>query len=212
MASGSQLRRATARERSRSGYERRRAELIEAAAHCFRRRGFGQTSFAEVATEMGLDRASLYYYVGGKQELFREVVQDSLTRAVEDAEALLDTPLAGPARVRALVQRLVSACVDGYPFLTVYYQEGVEQIASRDPGWATEMRRQDARQARAVERIVQAGMDDGTLRRVASADVVARSVLGLVLDTCRRQTPEDTPDADALAAEFANLLLEGLST
>jgi hypothetical protein len=93
----------------------------------------------------------------------------------------------------------------------VYYQEDVERIASRDPGWAVEMRRQEARQTRAVERIVQSGMDDGTLRRTASADVVARTILGLVLDTCRRQTPEDTPDADALAAEFANLLLEGLA-
>lgn len=216
MPSGIQRRRAHAREKSGSNYERRRAELIEAAARCFRTHGFGGTNFAEVATEIGLDRASLYYYVGGKQELFREVVQESFVRAVDDTEALLRSPAGGPERVRALVQRLIAACVDGYPFLSVYYQENVDHVASQDPEWAAEMRRLEERQARAVEQIVQAGLDDGTLRPAAPADVVARGILGFVLSTCRWYEPGGEGDdgaatAQALGTAYADLLLAGLA-
>jgi len=44
----------------------------------FRRKGFRAAKLQDIAAEIGLDRASVYYYVSGKEELYKDVVADAV--------------------------------------------------------------------------------------------------------------------------------------
>src|SRR5262245_54419904 len=44
-------------------------EILAGAGRVFRRLGYGQSTLEDVATEVGINRATLYYYVGTKEEL-----------------------------------------------------------------------------------------------------------------------------------------------
>lgn len=59
-----------------SEYVARREKLIKIAAELFQERGYAATRPLDIAKRAGLDRASLYYYIGGKEELFRESLGD----------------------------------------------------------------------------------------------------------------------------------------
>ena len=80
MASGIGRRRAAALAEGGAAYTERRAEIVAAAAQVFRKKGFTATSLADIAESLGTDRATLYYYIGSKDELFHEIVRDAAER------------------------------------------------------------------------------------------------------------------------------------
>src|SRR3712207_3406901 len=80
-----------------SRFGRRRAAIIKSAAHVFGRKGFHATTLDEIAAELQVTKASLYYYFSTKGELLYEVhllsMQDVLSRA-ERIRAAYDSPIA----------------------------------------------------------------------------------------------------------------------
>ena len=68
-------RRKSALEDGSSDYLAKRAELVEIAGRQFKNNGFRATTLAEIGHKAGLDRATVYYYFGSKEELFRECLR-----------------------------------------------------------------------------------------------------------------------------------------
>jgi len=61
--------------RRRSGL-RTRAEIVAAAEQHFARRGFEATRLDDVANEVGIRRAAIFYHFGDKQELYTAVLDE----------------------------------------------------------------------------------------------------------------------------------------
>ena len=52
-----------------------RTDLLDRAVELFRRQGFNGTSTAELATELGVNRKSMYAEFGSKQALFEATLE-----------------------------------------------------------------------------------------------------------------------------------------
>ena len=50
-------------------FQLQKARMLKAAARCFNQKGYSGTSLRDVADELGLTDAALYYYVKNKEEL-----------------------------------------------------------------------------------------------------------------------------------------------
>src|ERR1700754_4110828 len=107
--SGIARRRAAAKAEGSEHYLTRRRELIKAAAVVFQTQGFAGTSIDHVAQAAGVDRATLYYYVGSKKELFEEVVLEALVSNIEMAERIRDGEGSPPEKLSALIKGLMTA-------------------------------------------------------------------------------------------------------
>ena len=135
MTSGIGRRRAAARDEGGEEYRQRRAEIVRAAAGIFKEHGFRATKLGDVAEALNMDRASLYYYVGGKEELFHEVVGGAVAANADAAEAIRQGPGTAPEKLRALVTGLMVSYAESYPFLYVYIQENLSTVSrDRSPG------------------------------------------------------------------------------
>jgi AcrR family transcriptional regulator len=60
--------------------DRRRAQLLGAAATAFARHGFATTGLEDVAREAGVTRAIIYRHFASKAELYQAVLDDTLER------------------------------------------------------------------------------------------------------------------------------------
>lgn len=97
--------------------EQRRAELAEAAARRFHRRGFHRVSLADVAADVGLSAPAVYRHFRGKEDLLAGAIAGALD-VVEAA--------AGEARGAAwpeLVRILAAAAVTRPDFWTLLQRE-----------------------------------------------------------------------------------------
>ena len=71
---------------------RTRAQLIDAAATVFARRGFAAASLDEVADEAGLTKGAVYSNFDSKEELFQAVIDDRLNEPMRHrAESIVSS-------------------------------------------------------------------------------------------------------------------------
>jgi AcrR family transcriptional regulator len=204
-------RRAAARDEGKAAYQQRRAEIIAAAAEIFKRHGYRGTKLVDVAEALQLDRASLYYYVGSKEELFHDVVGGAVERNTTAAEGIVAGPGTAPDKLRALVTGLMVSYSETYPFLYVYIQENLSNISPDRSDWAREMRRLNKRYENAVVAIVQAGIDEGTFATNTQPWVVAYGIIGMVAWSNRWFDPnESAVGAEEIGSAYADTLLAGL--
>src|SRR5207244_7239722 len=99
--------------RLRQRADRRRLEILRAAARVFRHRGFAAAGMREIAVAADLSPANLYHYFRGKEELLyfcQDRALDRLLAALGEARAAR-APLAG--RLRRVAAAQLSCLVDG---------------------------------------------------------------------------------------------------
>ena len=80
---------AAPRPRWRRRKEARPSEIIEAALASFSEKGFAATRLDDIAARAGVTRGTLYLYFPSKEELFKEVVRQSLLPALKARERMM---------------------------------------------------------------------------------------------------------------------------
>ena len=213
MASGIGRRRAAALAEGGAAYTERRAEIVAAAARVFREKGFNGTSLADVAETIGTDRATLYYYIGSKDELFHEIVRDAAEENAVQAEAIRDSNETSTAKLTRLITSLMASYAEHYPYLFVYIQEDLSKVSGGRSSWAREMSAINKRYDEAIVGIVRSGIEDGTLQTATSARVIANGIIGMVNWTHRwyRNGDSSMPGADEIGSAYAQMVLHGLA-
>jgi AcrR family transcriptional regulator len=202
--SGIAKRRAAAKAYTSKQYAERRKAIVAAAADVFKAKGFKATSVDDIARVAGVDRASLYYYVGSKRELFDEVVLDAVQKNIELAEQIRDGGGTAIEKLRALVEGVLQTYVAFYPQLYVFIQEsaGIEDKA------VIELQR---RFDRALITIIEEGRAAGELRTDISPRLAAYGLVGMLNWTHRWFDPDGPVGAAEVAHAFSTITIEGLA-
>jgi AcrR family transcriptional regulator len=191
-------------------YAEKRAQLVAAAAIVFRDKGYAKATLHDVAASVGTDRASLYYYVGSKEELFRECVRGVVEQNLARARTIVAEAKSTRARLTELIEMLIVSYDESYPYIFVYIQENMSHIAAQDSLWATKMSEQTRRLERVYIDLIEAGMREGSFRSDLPAVLVANALFGMMNWTYRWYVPDKSFSTRQLAETFTSVLFEGV--
>jgi AcrR family transcriptional regulator len=206
-------RRDLAQSKRSDGYQKRRREIALAAGSVFYERGYADTTISDIAKGLEIDRATLYYYFTNKQEIFDTVVSELAEADVtfaEQVEASTEAPL---NKLRQLITGLMNSYGEHYPLLYVYVRENLAAVGDERTVWSEHMRTVNRRYDTAVAAVVQEGLDDGSIRPLASARVLAFGIIGMVGWTNRWFAPDrSAEDAETIGTAYADMVVQGLAT
>jgi AcrR family transcriptional regulator len=152
--------------------EERPRQILQAALAVFGEHGLGASRLEDIAKRAGLSKGTIYLYFPNKEELFREVVRDTVVTQLEAGERMIsETTTSVTATLTEFMRaywtfirssefapifRLIHAEIHNFPDLARFYAEEVV-----------------ARGHRLVADIIQRGIDSGEFRSVDPA-VAAR--------------------------------------
>lgn len=71
------------------------ARILEAAEEVFARYGYEGARMEQVAERAGVEKANIYYYFKGKEQLYRALMESVLNRFLTEAAAFLQQPYEG---------------------------------------------------------------------------------------------------------------------
>jgi AcrR family transcriptional regulator len=206
-------RRDAALSESRPGYLAKRRELLRVAADSFKEKGYEGTTLNDIAARFGTDRASIYYYVASKQELFQEVFKSSAGQVLDEniaaAEVILGLEVSPADKLRLLIERLLKSYEANYPYVYVYIQEDMAKISYQQTGWAQTMARKTRRFEAIVTEVIQAGIADGSFRDDIPLALLTNAIYGMVNWTHRWYRPDGRYGAQELCDAFCTVFLEG---
>jgi AcrR family transcriptional regulator len=208
--SGIQRRRKAALAEGSKEYRRRRLELVSAAADVFRERGYADATLNDIAARVGADRASLYYYVGGKEELFHEAVRGVVESNLKEVARIMDSDAGPDRKLRLIVNTLISSYERNYPHMYVYIQEEMRRVGVDDTEWAREMtvytREFEASTIGLVKECIAAGIFRSDVR----ADLAINALYGMLQWTHRWFVPGPDLSAVEMADAFWTIFVDGM--
>lgn len=203
------VRRASARANGDAEYRQRRRDLIEAAARVFRRKGFSAAKLRDISDELGIDRASIYYYTSGKEELYQDAVSEAVREIVAAVEALEKTDARPDEKLASFVTLLMEAFERHHPYLHLYVQESMSH--STDEGeWSREMKLLSRRYDNAVRAIIGQGMKDGLLVSDGDPRILANAIIGMCNWSYRWFQPGKAAQGAEIGRIFGDMILNGL--
>jgi AcrR family transcriptional regulator len=154
----------------------RRADILAAAIRVLAREGLAGASTRKIATEAGINQATLLYYVGSKDDLLLDVLREMmrLTRAV-----VLATDPVGPEPSEAIRRSLAAFWehVEAAPELQVMQYE-LTLYALRNPASAWLAREQYAGYAAVVEELLRAAFAAADVACALPFASLARFIVG----------------------------------
>lgn len=208
-------RRAAAAVDSSPFYQEKKREIYAAAANVFRQRGYEATTLAQVAQELDIDRATLYYYASSKQELLYGIVHDAAEKNVEIVEEIIARDCSATEKLYCTLQALMKVYSATDPFTLVFLQHFTQTTAGGNPEWNIESQNWARRFYNAIRSILEQGVAEGEFVLSAPVGIVTMGVIGMinwsqVTGRIPRQgkggvdlTPEEVGTA------FADILLAG---
>ena len=154
----------------------------------------------------------LHYYFKDKQEILDEVVREAAEADVAFAEEVAARDIPPFDKLRMLIIGLMASYAAHYPMLYVYVRENLANVSGERSQWSAHMRSVNRRYDNAIIGIVQEGIDNGTIRPLTSARVIAFGIIGMVGWTNRWYVPDRSPEsAETIGKAYAEMVLQGLS-
>jgi AcrR family transcriptional regulator len=209
--SGIGARRSAALEEGGPAYVTRREEIIQAAAHVFRDRGFEATTLRDVAAATDIDRATLYYYVGSKEELLQEIVRQALGQDIKAAKTVQRSKASTKDKIAALIEAMVHSYDANYPHIHVY-MEDLGRIARQDSEWATDVIARTRQFESIVHSILAKGQRDGTLRDDLPVELAALALFGMINWMHRWYRPNTNFSPEIVVKTFTTIFLDGFDS
>ena len=205
-------RRQSALEEGSGDYLTKRTELIEIAGRQFKANGFKATTLAEIGHKAGLDRATVYYYFGSKEELFRECLRVGVEANINECERIFaDGERDAAEKLRGVIIQLMSAYDQYYPHMYVYIQEEMSRITNERSDWATRI----VSKTRTFERIVLSLIGEliasGEMRNDIAVSVAANAVFGMLNWTHRWYQPGGSHSAEEISSAFCEIFFKGMA-
>jgi AcrR family transcriptional regulator len=180
----------------------RRTHIIESAVVLFARKGFAETTTADICQAAGISTGSLFHYFPSKQAVFYGIWELDRTEW-DEVMAAADADPDPWAALMAIVDKLAADAAE--PIMAGLLVEVIAQ-AHRDPGFAAGLAENDRRRisgvARLIRRLREAGLADPGL----PDEEAARWVLTLTDSFLGRGYPEPERDIDAAVATAREMI------
>lgn len=106
-----------------SEWDRRRREILEAAAEVFFHKGFDRGTTKEVAARVGLTQPAIYHYVGSKQDLIIEIARQVDNEFSEAMSRALSTSSDPVEQLRSVVYAFTDALSRNRLSFALYWKE-----------------------------------------------------------------------------------------
>jgi AcrR family transcriptional regulator len=176
--------------------------LRTVALSLFAERGYHGTGIRQLADAAGLSSASLYHYMGTKEDLLVELMRASLGDLLDAGERLATEHPDPRERLVALVDLHVRTHATA-PDRTRVVDDEVRALSPEARAGVVALRDR-------YESLWQQAIADGAASgefRVGPVPVVRRALLEMCSGVARWWTPDGELDLDALAAEYAAMAL-----
>ncbi len=155
-------------------YQRRKderpQEITEAAFEAFAEHGYAQTRVEDVASRAGVSKGLMYLYFRTKEELFKAVIRNVVTRRVEALIRVLEqSELSSEEFVRGPMQEFMKSIPDSRVpvVIRLLLAEGPRHPDLVDYYWENVV----SRGLDAIRRFLERGVERGEFRRTAVNDL-----------------------------------------
>ena len=194
-------------DRAKSRTDRRREQILDAAARVFAEKGYHEAGIADIATDLGIGHGTFYRYFENKKEIVSQAVDWAVRQItdtiLEEDPSASDTLTEHRAQVERIYLRLFTL-QDRHPHLIRFlYRQATDpaKLALALDGFLGY-----------ASQLIKNGMDKGFLRSDIDVDIAGQALVAVMFDVMRRSatTPMSAEMRQRWMSTGTRMMLEGL--
>lgn len=188
-----------------------RETIVDACERVLSRIGYQRMTMADVASEAGLARRTLYLHFRTKEALARETVQKIVTRAYSGMEQCLEAETGREALRSILVERILNRLET----VGAYHHSLDDVIAALYPRSSRFNIAYFEREIQMMQSAIERGIADGTLQSTdprEDAEILIRATNGYLPSSLSITDARDLPGVRRKLDRLATILTAGLCT
>ncbi len=186
--------------------EARRREVMAAAVAVFSERGYRASAMSDIAARLGMGKASLYHYVGSKEEILVELYEDVLRENVIAARRIAASGETALDALAELIADRVAYTCRNRELLRVFFEEEAE-LPARQQSRLISVRHE---YEQTLLEMVARGEQDGEFMLTTTPQIFVNTVLGAANWTYKWFQPQGPLSPEELGAQMAQILLATL--
>jgi TetR/AcrR family transcriptional regulator, cholesterol catabolism regulator len=190
----------------RARYDRRRREVVAAAAKLFAERGYQATSMSDLTAATGLAAGGLYHYFESKEQLLLLVCDELLEPLLAQARAVVATDAPAERQLHELLRAWLAHVAAHRDHMLVFAQE--RHVIEREPQWREVRRRRKAFE-RILDDVLARGEREGSMA-FEDRNLALLSLLGMVNYTPQWMRLRGRLTAEQIADGYCKILLDGV--
>ncbi len=180
--------------------------ILKGAAEVFRREGYARARLEDVAVEVGINRASLYYYVGTKEELLVALIEEPALAMTRHCREALQSEAPADEKLRRALRAYIDDLV-AYPEVFLLFNES--QHIATIPQARDIVANADA-YGKTLLAIVEEGIASGAFRGDLDPQLAMLGILGMHNWIHRWYVPGGRSTLGEIGDAFAAIVLSGL--
>ena len=196
-----------ARKKQPEQHQRRTEQIVSSSAQLIQEQGFHGTTLEEVAEQLEVTKAALYYYVDDKQDLLFRIHLNALELILASVEAIVQSEQPPAAKVRALIDNQVRMITSRPELFTVYFNEKAH-LNVEHKEVVTRLERQIVQR---MALVLRDGIAIGAFQEM-DPTVAAFAVLGASSWVYRWYRPDGKLSVAEISTLLQRVILSGLQT
>jgi AcrR family transcriptional regulator len=170
----------------------------------FKRRGFRASTLEDVARQLNVTRPALYHYILDKQDLLYQIYDQTMTKAMAEAERIVASSEEPHRRLRRLIRSYVEL-VGQHDMFTIFFQDK----AQLKPEHFAAITRRERAFVRLFETVYREGVRRGEFRPLAPT-IVAFGSIGMCSWIYKWFDPQGRLSLEQVADLFGDVVLTGV--
>jgi AcrR family transcriptional regulator len=185
----------------------RQREIYDAAARIFSEKGYEGTSIQDVADAVGILKGSLYYYIDSKEDLLFGIIDEVHRESIRNLERWQQIDGNALVKLRAFITGHVIANARNLVKIGVFFHDFRSLSPERREMIVEERDLYD----RFLRELIVEGQKEGVVDPSADPKLASMAILGMMNWIYQWWREDGAVTAEDVAAEFADLVLSGLT-
>lgn len=187
-------------------YARKKVLAVEAAATVFADKGFHGATTKDIATAMGIQQGSLYYYFNSKEQALLEVCEYGIATYVQRMEKICDRQQPFEAKMQLIISSHLSAYRHKNNAMKVHNDQRL-YLPKEQRGLLKSL---GSHYRELLENTLRDGIAQGAVREDIDAHFIAYSVIGICNAWGAYLLRDQELDLFEITAQCSELVLRGI--
>lgn len=181
--------------------------ILRGAAKAFQELGYAQTTLEDVAAEVGVNRATLYYYVGTKEELLVALLYRPIHQMTANMKAISSLDLPVEERLGRVLRQYTTDMAET-PELFIFLAQNLHHLMTGRE--ADDIAANADEYGKGLMTLIEEGVSTGVFRRDVEPRLAMLAILGMFNWIHRWYNPKGVHSLDDIGDVFSTLALASL--
>ena len=187
----------------------RKLQIIEAAAIVFKEKGYDRATLQDIATRVGITKATLYHHYKNKHELLYTIIHTLMEKGITELSKIVEMPIPSNQKIHLAFREHFSSYESSFPNYGVLLHENTDSLPRE--------LEEKAKKAFKIylslwEKLIKEGIETGSFDKKLDPKITVQAAIGMSNWVYKWASPEGRLKFSQISDMFEDIFTNGILT